>query len=669
MDFIVLQDIVIIFALSTLVNFAFNKLRIPTIIGYLVTGIVAGPHALGLIHAQHEIELMAEIGVVLLMFTIGLEFSLKHLLKIRKLVFLGGFLQMLLTTVFIFFVAKIYGLERNSAIFIGILSALSSTAVVLKLLQERSELSSYYGRTILGILIFQDIIIVPLILFTPILGGATTDINADLLSLLLKTIGMFGFVYIGHRWIIPRILHWIVMTRNQELFLMVVLLIGLSVALLTASIGMSLAFGAFLAGLMISESEYSHSAFGNLIPFKDTFTSFFFVSIGMLLDLNFVAENYQLVILTVCIVLLVKTIIGGGTAFLLGHPFKSIMIVGLAISQVGEFSFILAKIGMDYNLLGDYYYQLFLAVAIITMALAPFIIQATNVIITVLLKLPIPQKIIDGLYPLRNIEIPIISNHMVIIGKDARAQNLAFMTKYANLPYTAIVYDPEQVRRRQLKHERVIYGDATNESVLHEAHVETAEVVVISIGDLIATMNIIEKVRRLSKHSHIIVRSRNIADIEELYSLGANEVIPEEFETAINFFDRVLHKYLTPRQEIAQKIAQLRDDHYGIFREQDMKLLLGLHLDIPNIEVSAIRITEHSLANGRSAVDLKIRSHFGVTIVALMREKKITELPTIDYKLQAGDVVYVLGKPEQIANAIKLFTEEDSLVYENNKNQ
>ena len=352
----VLKNIVIIFALSTFVNYLFTKIRVPTIMGYLLTGIIVGPSLLGVIHSREEIELMAEIGVVMLLFAIGIEFSLNHLLKIRKIVFLGGFLQLLFTVVVIMFVARAYDINWRGALFIGFLSALSSTAVVLKILQERSELTSNYGRTVLGILIFQDLLLVPLLLVTPVIGGQTTLGWQQLLILLLKAGFIIGLIYAGNRWLMPKFLRAVAMTKNQELFLMSTLLICFSVALLTSVLGMSLAVGAFLAGLMISESGYSHNAFGNIVPFKDTFTSFFFVSIGILLDLNFVIAHPWLVVLSALMLIFFKALLAGITAFLLGHTFRGVVMVGIALSQVGEFSFILAKMGLDYQIISTFYY-------------------------------------------------------------------------------------------------------------------------------------------------------------------------------------------------------------------------------------------------------------------------------------------------------------------------
>jgi CPA2 family monovalent cation:H+ antiporter-2 len=659
MEFAILKDIVIIFSLSTLVNYVFTKIKTPTIIGYLLTGIIAGPYALALIQSPKEIELMAEIGIILLLFTIGLEFSLNHILKIRKIVFWGGLLQLFATAFVTMVVARFYDLNWNSAFFIGLITALSSTAVVLKLLQERSELTSNYGRTVLGILIFQDIILVPLLLITPLIGGEIVNFPKQIAILILKTILIIGLVYISNRWLMPRLLHLIAMTRNQELFFMSILLICLAVALLTSELGMSLAFGAFLAGLMISESDYSHNIFGNIVPFKDIFTSFFFVSIGMLLDLNFVFENINLVLFTVLLVIAFKMMIGSFTAFILGHTLKGTILVGIAISQVGEFSFILAKLGRDYSIISAFYYQLFLAVAILTMAMSPLLIQIAGKTADLLLKLPIPDYIKNGLFPLKQIDIPDLKNHLVLIGRDSRVLNLSVMARYMSVPYISIIFDPALVKEKQQKGETVIYGDAVNEPILKKAHVDSAEIVVISIGDLMPAMSVTRKVREINSHAYIIVRTKYVTDIEELYALGADQVIPEEFETAINMFERILKKYLIPRRDINEAIAKIREDHYGIFRQADTFAGHRISDDIPNIEVTALKVSEDSSLINKSIKELQFRRRFSVTLVAIKRKDKIIDNPESEEVFKKGDIAYVLGKPEQIARAIELFIKNE----------
>lgn len=650
----ILIDIVIIFAFSTAVNYLFTKIRIPTIIGYLLTGIVAGPSLLGIIRSPHDIEFMAEIGIILLMFTIGLEFSLNHLIKIRKIVFFGGFLQLLVTAGATMVAAQMYEMSWQSALFIGFLTALSSTALVLKILQDRGELTSNYGRTVVGILVFQDLILIPLILLTPLLGGQSTNIGLELFVLFVKSIGIMALVLVGNLWFMPRVLHLIALTKNKELFLMSILLICLAVALLTFELGMSLAFGAFLGGLMISRSEYSQDAFSHLLPFRDTFTSFFFVSIGMLLDLSFLVDYLPMVIGTVVLVIVIKSLVAAGTAFMLGHTFRGTIVVGLAMAQIGEFSFILAKTGQTYNILTDFYYQLFLSVTVLSMIASPFLIMISKPLANQLLRLPIPELLIKGIFPLQEIEVPEMQNHIVLIGKDSRSLNLSRMARHMKLPYVSIVFDPAEVRRRQLKGESVIYGDAMNEPILHKAYTQTAEVVVISIGETITALGIIERVRQMNKHAHIIVRSKYVTNIEDFYNMGANQVIPEEFETAIDLFEMVLKKLLLPKQDIDSAISRIRDDNYGIFREKDESNAVILTEMIPDVEIIALKAGNYKLFPENSLKAINLRKRYGLTVVAVKRAGKIIENPSAGFVFEHDDIVYILGKPATVAQLTQM---------------
>lgn len=654
MELDILRDIVIIFALSTFVNFLFNKIKVPTVVGYLLTGIVAGPHLLKLISSVHDIELMAEIGVVLLMFTIGMEFSLKHLFKIRYVVFLGGMMQVVVTAGIFFGISHLYNLDWKSAIFISFLGALSSSALVLKLLQDRSELSSNYGRTVLGILIFQDILFVPLILFTNILGDTSVEFSTQIWQLLIKTVAIILFVYVGNKWLFPKLLHMIALAKNQELFMMSIFLICLAIALLTSAMGMSLAFGAFLAGLMISESEYTHNTFGQVSLFKDLFTSFFFVSVGMLLDLSFIQENYLLVVATVLMVIGVKTIIAGGTSFVLGHTFRGTIMVGLALSQVGEFSFLLAKIGLGYNLISNYYYQLFLAVAIISISLTPFLMQAAKPVADLIMKLPLPAFWVNGLFPLKEIEVPNMNKHLVIIGKDTRAEKLSVMAKYVELPYVSIVFDPVIAGELQKRGEMAIYGDAVNEAILKKAYVETADIVVLSVGDVIAAMAIVTAVRKLNKHAYLLVRAKGMADTEQLYKMGADQVVPEKLETAIDLFERILANKLMPKRKIAAIISTIRDDYYGIFRARDDKQNNTFLDELPNLDIMALKVDDSSAIVGQTLGQIHLRNRVGVTLLAIKRNHEIIEHPDVNSLFMAGDILYILGRNENLEEATNL---------------
>lgn len=648
MELSILKDIVIIFALSTIVNLIFTRFKIPTVLGYLLTGIIAGPHLLSLVSERHQIELIAEVGVVLLLFTIGMEFSLQHLLKIRKRVFVGGLIQVTATAGVFFIASFLFKMSWQSSIYIGFLAALSSSALVLKILQERSELTSNYGRTVLGILIFQDLLLAPLLLFGNLLVDDSMNLQAELIALAGKVFFIVILVYAGNKWLLPKLLHLIALTKNQELFMMSIFLICFAIALLTSRLGMSLAFGAFLAGLMLSESEYSYNAFGNFQPIKDVFASFFFVSIGMLLDISFVIDNYFVVIIIVILLLLVKSIIAAATGFILGHTLQGTVLIGLALSQVGEFSFVLAKIGFDNSILPDFIYHLFLAVAVITMAVTPFLFYLSKPVVNVLMKINLPKYIIEGLFPLEEMAIPDFSNHLVIIGKDASAIKLSKMAKLNNIEHISIIFDPALAREKMNNGDSVVYGDAVNEPILKKAHTDTADIVVVSVGSLIPSMAIIEKVRRINKNVFILARGTLIQNVEMLYKAGADQVIPEKLEIAIDLLNRILVKRLIPQKEVNRILTHIRNTSLGEFSQKDTVNQPSVLDEFPNISIVAVNVEQGSQAENRSLIEIDLRKKTGVTLLAIRRGSEIIEHPVPETLFKSDDITYLLGNPEQI---------------------
>ncbi len=657
MEIPLLKDIVIIFGLSIVVLFICHRFRVPTIVGFLLTGILAGPHGLRLIKAHHEVELLAEVGIVLLLFTIGIEFSLKSLLQIKKSVLLGGSLQVTLTLLATFFIARYLGQALGQAVFIGFLAALSSTAIVLKLIQERAEVDSPHGRTILAILIYQDVIIVPMILFTPLLAGATGNLGESLLIFTAKGIGIIVLVIVSARWIVPQALYQIARTRNRELFLLSVVVICLAVAWITSSMGLSLALGAFLAGLIISESEYSHQALGNILPFRDVFTSFFFVSIGMLLDVGYFFQQPLLIVLIAAGVLALKTIIAGFVTILLGFPLRTGILVGLALSQVGEFSFILSKTGIEHGLLAGDIYQMFLSVSVLTMAATPFIIAAAPRFAGVMLRLPLPRRLKSGLYPAQEIEKTRKNDHLVIIGFGINGRNLARAARAGNIPYVIIEMNPEVVREQRAKGEAINFGDATQEAVLKHAGIKDARIGVVAINDPAATRRITELVHKLNPVVHLIVRTRYLQEMRPLHELGANEVIPEEFETSVEIFTRVLVKYLVPRDEIEKFITEVRASEYEMFRSLSKvpMSVSDVKLQLPDVEISTFRVDERSLLAGKSLAEIGWRKKYEVTVLAIRRESQIMSNPDGDVQLCSDDVLFLLGAPERFAEISSLF--------------
>jgi len=656
MEIPLLNDIVIIFGLAITTLFICHRLRVPAVVGYLLTGIFVGPYGFGLVKAVHEVEILAEIGIVLLLFTIGIEFSLKKLLQIRKSVLMGGSLQVFLTFLAALFIARRFGQAFGEAVFIGFLVALSSTAIVLKIIQERAEVDSPHGRTTLGILIFQDIIIVPMILVTPLLAGATGNLGESVLILLAKGIGIILLVMVSTKWIVPKVLYQITRTRNQEIFLLSVIVICLAVAWLTSMAGLSLALGAFLAGLIISESEYSHQALGNILPFRDVFTSFFFVSIGMLLDVGFLFQQPGTIALIALGILVLKSIIACFATVLLGLPFRSSILVGLALSQVGEFSFILSRTGVEHGLLSGNIYQMFLAFSILSMAATPFIIKLAPRAADIILRLPLPKRLISGFSPVSEIKVMGNKDHLIIIGFGVNGRNVARAARLSGIPYAIIEMNPKTVRNEQAQGEPIYYGDSTQEVVLQQANIKDARIVVTAINDPAATRRITEVIRRLNQKVYLIVRTRYLQEMKHLYELGANEVIPEEFETSVEIFTRVLTKYLIPRDEIEALIAEIRSDGYEMFRSLSKKSssFSDLTLQLPDVEISTLRVVERSPLVGKSLAGIELRKKYGVAVLAIRRNSQILSNPDVNMPFYANDVLFVLGPPDRIAEVVGL---------------
>lgn len=429
-----LSDIVVIFGLATLVILVFMRLKLPTIIGYLLTGAIAGPYGLSLVYASTAVEVLSEIGVILLLFVIGLEFSLKSLMAIKKAVFIGGSLQVSLTIGVTALISYLFGFSWNISVFFGFLFALSSTAIVLKLLQESGQVNTISGRTTLAMLIFQDIIIVPLVLFTPMLAGESDNVLLSLFYMGLKGGLVILLTIISAKYLIPQLLYRIAKTKNEELFLLSIIVTCFAVAYATSLLGLSLGLGAFLAGLIISESEYSHHATGKILPFREIFLSFFFVSVGMLFDISFLTEHLLLILALVVLTFLVKFVVASLAVKSLGSSFKESFIVGFSIFQVGEFSLLLAKEGLKYELLDNTTYQFFLAISILTMIITPFVLKQREKLACRVLNIPMPKKIKDRLeervqVPEIDLEKESLNDHLVIIGYGLNGRNLARAAK------------------------------------------------------------------------------------------------------------------------------------------------------------------------------------------------------------------------------------------------
>lgn len=660
MELPLLKEVVIILGLSVLIILVFQRLKMPSTLAFLITGMVAGPNGLSFIAASHEVETLSEIGVIFLLFIIGIEFSIKGLAKVKQTVFLGGSVQVagtiLLTTVLSFSL----GLTLQQAVFMGFLISLSSTAIVLKLLQEQGQMATPHGRTILAILIFQDIIVVPMILITPILAGEGGNVIVSVLILLLKFALVIGVLFLLARYVVPRLLERVVQTRSRELFILTLVVICFATAWLTSSVGLSLALGAFFAGLIISESDYSHQATANILPFREIFLSFFFVSVGMLLDLQYFIQHIGLLLLMTLGVILIKVVIVIGTVLMLRFPVRTALITALTIFQVGEFAFLLSLIGLRHGLLTTEIYQNFLALSILTMGLTPFIAGNADAISNWLSGALLSPKVRRRLIGYQNrrknkgeeLSMVDLHDHLVIIGSGINGTNVARTAREASIPYVSVELDPDAYHKAREAGFPVVFGDASDEIILQLVRVHEARVIVVAISDPEATRRIVVQLRTLTETALVIVRTRNVEDMDEVLKLGADEVIPEEFETSIQIFRSVLNHYLIPQDKIQRFISHIRARNYELLSNAgfDAQRPPAITLHIPDMVIATLPVQRG--ANkivGKTIVDSGLKSRFNVTVLAIRRNNRYLTTILPDMTIETDDMLYLFGSPEKIS--------------------
>jgi monovalent cation:H+ antiporter-2, CPA2 family len=657
MPYEALQDIEILFGLALVTVILFRRLMFPSIIGFLATGVLAGPHALAFISNTHQVEQMAEIGVVLLLFTIGIEMSLKELMRIKHFVLLGGGLQVLVTILAVAAAGFAFDFTLSQSLFFGFLVSLSSTAILMKLLIDAGQIDTPHGKLAMGILIFQDLCIVPLMLLTPLLAGKADGIHG-ILVIAAKTVIVVLAAHYGSRFLVPWIFEQVVRTRSRELFILTIIFIGLGTAWLTAFAGLSLALGAFIAGLAISESEYSHQALGNIIPFREAFMSLFFISVGMLLDPEILVKYPLLITSLVITILLIKTLVTTGAALTLGVPMRVAIIAALSLAQIGEFSFVLSQSGLKLGLLSPEVYQIFLASSIATMALTPLCMKLADPLADYVVNL-LPASLSRGSGALsRGKKSLSMSDHIVIVGYGVNGKNLARTLQSLEIKHVVIDTNPFTVKKETKKGQKMIFGDASMPEVLEQAHIGMARGVVIAISDAAASRRVAAAARQMNPTAHIIVRTRYVLEVEPLYKLGVNEVIPEEFETSIEILSRVLRNYMVPTSEIERCIAEVRSDGYEMLRSISRRHshAVGISGYLSGAEIATLKVQKGCLLEGQSLREGTIRTRSGATVLVIKRKDEVVPNPDPVWELKADDMLLLLGSVDQLSAAGRLFS-------------
>jgi CPA2 family monovalent cation:H+ antiporter-2 len=624
-----------------------------------LTGIAIGPSGFGLIKEIQAVEMLAEIGVMLLLFTIGLEFSLKRLAEMKRLVLVGGGLQVAVTIAATAGAAFLFGRPVTQAIFFGFLVALSSTAIVLKSYVERNEVDSPHGRAGIGILLFQDISIVFMLLAIPLLGGEDIVSFTQIVLNLGYSLGALILLVLAAWFLLPKFLKQVVHLRSPEAFLLTVVLLCLGMSWVTSTFGLSLALGAFIAGMVLADGDYSHQVTSEVLPFRDVFNSLFFVSIGMLLSVPALLGNIGPVILLVAGLILGKAFLIWAIVRLLGYPQRVATMTGLGLAQIGEFSFVLAKSAHSGSLLPESDYQTFLAASIISMIATPFLISASprvGYLIQSLFKDGSDADVENSEDEIHMTSSGGLQQHVIIVGYGLNGRNLSRVLRAVGVPYVVLELNADVVRRAKAKGEKINFGDATRREVLLHAGVEHAWSLVLAMSDPGAARRTVDLAHRLNPDLHIIVRTRYVAEITELLELGANEVIPEEFETSIEIFSRVLHRYGTARNVIEQQIGRVRKQGYEMLRSAAMPPPTTAipKFSLAGAATEAIVLDATSPVIGQDLGELDVRGRSGATVIAVVRDGETKISPGAHYKLAEGDTVVILGSPAKIDRAVKI---------------
>ena len=647
-----IKDLTILLLVSLPINIFFHRVKLPSVMGFLIAGIIIGPYGLQLIEETQSVKDLAEVGVILLLFVIGLEFSLGRMLKnITSIVGIGG-VQLGLTGVAVFGVCKGMGFATNQAGIFGMLVALSSTAIVLKMITDRAEIDTLHGQISIGVLLFQDLCVVPMMLIVPLLAQADGVPMLDFGVALLKSIAAVGAVFIFSRLLVPRTLSLIARIGSKEHLTLFVILIILGTAWVSHSLGLSLAMGAFIAGMIISESEYNHQIILDILPLKSYFSSIFFISVGMLLDLHYFAGAMGLHLGLVAGVIVLKAALTFLAPLVFGHSPRISFIVGLRLAQVGEFSLILANLALVQGLFAEDLYQLFLILSILSMLAAPILIQFSS---------ELSIRLFSGWSELSIREASSesdagLTRHVIVAGYGLIGRNLSGVLKEINIPFKVIEMDGDRIKRGLTEKVPMVYGDCTHRDTLFRVGITRARLMVFCITDYYDSEQAVKLARQLNPDIHILVRTRYASQVDDLNAAGADQVIPEEFETSVEIFSRVLREFHIPNNVIEQQVELVRLEGYSMFR--------GLSLNVESLRkfstylaaslTESFHVLDDSWSNNKTSGDLQLKTHTGSRLIAVVRNNELHANPETDFVLATGDILILFGRHAQLDQTIKI---------------
>jgi len=638
-------DIIIIVLAALIGGLVAQKLRQPLMLGYILSGILIGPYTGGVTVSEiHDIELLAEIGVALLLFALGLRFSLKELKPVRMVALIGTPIQIVLTMTYGFVIGRWLGWEWIPSLWLGAFISLSSTMVILKTLMNQGWLGTLSSRVMIGMLIIQDLAVVPMMIILPILNNPKSGLTLLSFAALKATLFITLMIVLGTR-VLPRLMTYIARWNSRELFLLAITAIGLGVGDITYHLGLSFAFGAFVAGMVLSESDYGHQALSDIIPLRDLFGLLFFTSVGMLLDPVFLVVNWNKVLLMVVLVSLGKGLILSALAIIFGYRNVVPLAVGLGLFQIGEFSFVLARVALNTNSISNEAYLLVLTTAIITMALTPFISGLTAPLYSLRNRWFKHE-------PLQTINFPEsgLKDHVVISGGGRIGSHVAQVLKHLEIAFVIIELDYRRVEHLKTEGLPVIYGDASQPIVLEAAKVEHAQLLLITIPAIAVAQSIVNCVHQLNPRLSIVARAEGIEQMKTLYDRGVYMVVLPQFEAGLEITRQALLNLRIPVIEIQNYTDTVRQNLYAPLYQSldDYSTIAGLHSAKGLLDMSWVKVLSDSTLNYRSIRELGIRSETGASVVGVIRQGRFKSNPPADYRFAVGDLVAVIGKPDEI---------------------
>ncbi len=639
------SDIVIIVVAGMLGALVAQRFKQPLVVGYILAGILIGPHTGGItVSDVHGIERLAEIGVALLLFAIGLEFSLSELRPVRRIALVGTPIQMLLTIAYGFALGRWLGWPSGAALWLGALMSLSSTMVTLKTLMNQGYMGTLSSRVMIGMLIVQDLAVVPLMIVLPQLSAPDANLAPIGLAVIKSAVFLAAMVVLGTRWL-PRLLGVIARWNSRELFLLAITAIGLGIGYLTYMVGLSFAFGAFVAGMVISESDYGHQALSDIIPLRDVFGLLFFTSVGMLLDFGYARDHIGQVLLLVALIIAGKGLIFGAVARSFGYGNVIPLAVALGLSQVGEFSFVLAGVGLDTGALDKDMYALALAATIISMVLTPFVSQLTAPFYALWRHRHKRRE------PLQTMNLPQkeLADHIVIAGGGQVGQYIAQVLGELGVTFVIIELDYRMVEACKAKGCPIVFGDAAQEPVLTAARIEAARQLIVTTPAAWVVQSVVSGAHRLNPNLSIVARATGFPQMEALYALGVTTVIHSELETGLEMARQVLLKLDLPATEIQRYADGVRQALYGpIYQAAPADRLLGqLHTARDMLTLTWVQVPVNSPVGGKSIREAAVRRRTGVSIVGLWRAGDFRPNPDADEKLAEGDLLAIIGNAQQ----------------------